>query len=86
MLGGNQEIEFLFYLMFWTILAMMLVLLYSLKEVKHTQSVMRSIDINLEKLVIEVLKDEQEIIKDIEDIEPRVKRVKKLKVNSKKKK
>ena len=83
MLGGNQEIEFLFYLMFWTILAMMLVLLYSLKEVKHTQSVMRSIDINLEKLVIEVLKDEEEIIK---DLEPRVKKVKKLKVNSKKKK
>ncbi len=56
------EVNFLFYVMFWTILAMMLVLLYSLKQVIVTQKHIQSIDLNMEKLVEEVLKDEEKIL------------------------
>ena len=63
---ATGETNFLFYVMFWTILAMMLVLLYSLKQVISTQSYIKNIDINLEKLVIEVLRDEERILRDIE--------------------
>jgi hypothetical protein len=74
MIGGmNGEVEFLFYIMFWTILAMMLVLLYSLKQVIMTQSYIKNIDTNIEKLVVEVLRDEEKILSDenriIKDIE-----------------
>jgi hypothetical protein len=63
MVGGmNGEVEFLFYIMFWTILAMMLVLLYSLKQVIMTQSYIKNIDVNIEKLVMEVLRDEEKIL------------------------
>ena len=59
------EENFLFYVMFWTILAMMLVLIYSLKQVIVTQKHIQSIDSNMAKLVREVLKDEEEILKKI---------------------
>ena len=59
------EENFLFYVMFWTILAMMLVLIYSLKQVIVTQKHIQSIDSNMAKLVGEVLKDEEEILKKI---------------------
>jgi hypothetical protein len=54
--------------MFWTILSMMLVLLYSLKQVISTQNYIKNIDINMEKLVIEVLRDEERLIGDIEGV------------------
>ena len=63
---AGSDINFLFYVMFWTILAMMLVLLYSLKQVISTQSYIKNIDINLEKLVIEILRDEEKILQDLE--------------------
>ena len=66
--GMNGEVEFLFYIMFWTILAMMLVLLYSLKQVIMTQSYIKNIDLNIEKLVVEVLRDEERILKDEDKI------------------
>ena len=62
------ESSFLFYVMFWTILSMMLVLLYSLKQVISTQNYIKNIDINMEKLVIEVLRDEERLIGDIEGV------------------
>ncbi len=78
MIGGmNGEVEFLFYVMFWTILAMMLVLLYSLKQVIMTQNYIKNIDVNIEKLVVEILKDEERIIGDLET--PKIKLKKKLK-------
>jgi hypothetical protein len=53
--------------MFWTILAMMLVLIYSLKQVISTQRYIKSIDTNIEKLVKKTLMDEERILHDIED-------------------
>ena len=63
-LGG--ETEFLFYVMFWTILAMMLVLIYSLKQVIVTQRYIENIDKNIEKMVGRTLLDEERILDDIE--------------------
>jgi len=60
------EVNFLFYVMFWTILAMMLVLIYSLKQVVMTQRYIRNIDVNIEKLVKKTLVDEERILGDIE--------------------
>ena len=58
--------SFLLYVMFWTILAMMLVLIYSLKQVIMTQKYIRSIDSNIEKLVRKIAADEQRILDDLE--------------------
>ena len=76
------ETSFLFYVMFWTILAMMLVLIYSLKQVIVTQRHIQNMDRNIEKLVLKVLHDEEKIFKDeeriIKDIEkPQLKKAKK---------
>ena len=60
------EINFLFYVMFWTILAMMLVLIYSLKQVIVTQRHIQNIDGNIERLVKKTLADEERIITDLE--------------------
>jgi cell division protein FtsL len=60
------EINFLFYVMFWTILAMMLVLLISLKLVMRTQRHIENIDMNIAKMVKKTLADEERIIEDIE--------------------
>ena len=62
----GSEINFLFYVMFWTILAMMLVLIYSLKQVIMTQRYIQNIDLNIEKLVRKTLEDEERIIEDLE--------------------
>jgi uncharacterized membrane protein len=60
------EINFLFYVMFWTMLAMMLVLIYALKQVIVTQRYIKNIDINIERLVKRTLMDEERILDDIE--------------------
>ncbi len=60
------EANFLFYVMFWTILAMMLVLIYALKQVIVTQRFIENIDKNIEKMVRRTLLDEERIIDDIE--------------------
>ena len=60
------EEGFLFYVMFWTILAMMLVLIYSLKQVIVTQRYIENIDKNIERLVKRTLMDEERILDDIE--------------------
>lgn len=60
------EISFLFYVMFWTILAMMLVLIYSLKQVIVTQRYIENIDKNIEKMVKRTLLDEERILEDLE--------------------
>ena len=52
--------------MFWTILAMMLVLIYSLKQVIVTQKYIRNIDMNIEKMVKRTLMDEERILDDLE--------------------
>jgi flagellar biogenesis protein FliO len=62
-----SEVSFLFYVMFWTILAMMLVLLYALKQVIVTQRHIENMDRNIEKLVQRTLLDEERIIRDIEE-------------------
>lgn len=63
-LGG--EVSFLFYVMFWTILAMMLVLIYSLKQVIVTQRYIENIDKNIERLVKKTLMEEERILDDLE--------------------
>ena len=63
-IGG--EVDFLFYVMFWTILAMMLVLIYSLKQVIVTQRFIENIDRNIEKMVSKTLIGEERIIRDLE--------------------
>lgn len=63
-IGG--EANFLFYVMFWTILAMMLVLIYSLKQVITTQRYIENIDHNIEKMVKRTLLDEERILDDLE--------------------
>lgn len=62
----ESSTSFLLYVMFWTILAMMLVLIYSLKQVISTQRYIKSIDTNIEKLVRQTLADEERILNDIE--------------------
>ena len=64
MVGGEEN--FLFYVMFWTILAMMLVLIYSLKQVIMTQRFIENIDKNIEKMIKRTLLDEERILDDIE--------------------
>lgn len=63
--GG--EVSFLFYVMFWTIIAMMLVLLFALKQVILTQRYIENIDANISKMVKRTLLDEERIINDVED-------------------
>lgn len=63
---GNED--FLIYVMFWTILAMMLVLIYSLKQVIVTQRFIRNIDTNIEKMTRKTLLEEEKILKDEERI------------------
>ena len=70
---SSGEVSFLFYVMFWTILAMMLVLLYSLKQVIKTQRHIENMDMNIEKLVKRTLLDEERILHDLED-KPKKKR------------
>ena len=64
---GDQN--FLFFVMFWTIIAMMLVLIYSLKQIIVTQRYMQNIDKNIEKMVEKTLLEEDRILHDLEDIE-----------------
>lgn len=61
------ETDFLVRVMFWTILAIMLVILYMLKQVNLTQRHLESIDKNIEKMVRRTLLDEERILSDIED-------------------
>ena len=69
----GTETNFLFYVMFWTILAMMMVLIYSLKQVIRTQQYIQNIDVNIEKLVKRTLLDEERIIDDLEKKKPKKK-------------
>lgn len=62
----SGDVSFLFYVMFWTILAMMLVLIYSLKQVIMTQRHIQNIDRNIERLVEKTLFDEERILDDLE--------------------
>ena len=64
---GDQN--FLFFVMFWTIIAMMLVLIYSLKQIIITQKYMQNIDRNIEKMVRQTLAEEERILHDLEEIE-----------------
>lgn len=66
MVTSINQMIFLLYVMFWTILAMMLVLIYSLKKVISTQRYIENIDKNIEKLVKASLKEENKILDDIE--------------------
>lgn len=61
------EINFLVRVMFWTILAIMLVILYMLKQVNQTQRHLESIDKNIEKMVKKTLSDEERILEDVEN-------------------
>lgn len=54
------------HIMFWTILAIMLVMLYSLKLVIVTQKHIENMDKNIEKLVKKTLAEEERILKDLE--------------------
>jgi uncharacterized membrane protein len=60
-----NNVNFLFFVMFWTILAMMLVMIYSLKLVMRTQRHIESIDVNIAKMVGKVLKEEDQILANI---------------------
>ena len=60
------ELSFPIYVMFWTILAMMLVLLIALKMVMKTQRHIENIDMNIEKLAKKTYEDEEKILKSIE--------------------
>jgi len=62
----GSEANFLFYVMFWTILAMMLVLIYSLKQVIRTQKHIENIDSNISRMVKKTLLEEERILDDIE--------------------
>ena len=62
----GTDVDFLFYVMFWTILAMMLVLIYSLKQVIVTQRFIENIDRNIERLVKKTLMEEERILDDLE--------------------
>jgi predicted Holliday junction resolvase-like endonuclease len=61
------EENFLFYVMFWTIIAIMLVLLLALKQVMVTQRHIENMDRNLEKIAKKTLLDEERILRDIEE-------------------
>lgn len=63
---AGPEVDFIFYVMFWTIIAIMLVLLYALKQVIVVQRHIQSIDVNIEKMVQQTLKDEERILSDLE--------------------
>ena len=67
----ESEVTFMFYVMFWTILAMMLVLLYALKQVISTQRFIQNIDRNIEKMVKQTLLDEERILEDLEGKKPK---------------
>lgn len=58
--------EFLVYVMFWTIVAIMLVILVVLKKVNHTQYHIQNIDRNVEKMVHKILLEEERILEDLE--------------------
>lgn len=62
----GSETNFLFYVMFWTIIAMMLVLLFSLKQVIVVQRHLENMDRNIEKMVKRTLSDEERILNDLE--------------------
>lgn len=62
----GAEANFLFYVMFWTIIAMMLVLLFSLKQVIVVQRHIENMDNNIEKMVKKTLLDEERILDDLE--------------------
>ncbi len=57
---------FLFYVMFWTIIAMMLVLLFALKQVIVTQKHIENMDKNLEKIARKTILEEERILNDVE--------------------
>ncbi len=63
---SGTETTFLFYVMFWTIIAMMLVLLFALKQVIVTQRHIENMDRNLERIAKKTLLDEERILDDIE--------------------
>lgn len=63
--GSFADQNFLFFVMFWTILAMMLVMIYSLKLVMKTQMHIESIDVNIAKMVKKTLNDEEKILASI---------------------
>lgn len=71
------ELDFLVRVMFWSILAIMLVILYMLKQVNQTQRHLQSIDKNIEKMVKRTLLDEERILDDLEGKSPKKKTSKK---------
>ncbi len=62
----GPDTDFLVRVMFWTILAIMLVILYMLKQVNQTQMHLQNIDKNIEKMVRQTLIDEERILNDLE--------------------
>ena len=68
---ATGEISFMFYVIFWTILAMMLVIIYSLKQVIVTQRYIENMDRNIEKMARQTLLDEERILDDLEHRKPR---------------
>jgi Ca2+/H+ antiporter len=70
----GAETDFLVRVMFWTILAIMLVILYMLKVLNQTQRHLESIDLNIEKMVRRTLLDEERILDDLEHRKPSRKR------------
>lgn len=60
--GSFADQNFLFFVMFWTILAMMMVMIYSLKLVMRTQRHIENIDVNIASMVKRTLKDEEIIM------------------------
>ena len=65
MVAGTNT-TFLFFLMFWTIIAMMLVLLFALKQVIVTQKHIENMDRNLEKIARKTILEEERILNDVE--------------------
>ena len=57
-----EETKFL-YLMFWTILAMVMALIYAIHRLILVQKHMRNMDYNIEILVEKILKEEDQILK-----------------------
>ncbi len=70
------DTDFLVMVMFWTVLAIMLVILYMLSLVNRTQRHIENIDGNIEKMVKRTLLDEERILKDIEEGSPSKKKKK----------
>ena len=62
-----ENADFLVRVMFWTVLAIMLVILYMLSLVNRTQKHIESIDQNIQKMVRQTLLDEERIIRDLEE-------------------